>query len=842
MIRRLLIAASLAFVAAPTYAQYLIEGQAIENILVSRQDDEAIVRVLPTCRMRYLVHSPPKGGTTVRIRVTLGRDCVDEFDETVTESFQPAGRGTADLISVTFDATSRWNGAITLDFSRPRTFTVEPGENGWIEIRLDASRDAPEFADALPDPLPVPAAPPPTPVERIEAKRRRGPAANPGPSRSQTWDAPGETFAIQVGIFEDPRVALAALTADFGELPIATRTLSVAGREWTEVLVGPYASAAAADGAWEPLQTRFPDSWVRIVPSFDATPLDRSQGLGAGPAAAGIVADSMLDAGALAERMRLAREAMLAKDYPLAIANYRDVLAVAGHDYRADAREHLGVAYERSLDRDRALVEYRAWLAEFGDRDDAARVEARLAGLESAADEPQANAFAFQQSRPAAQSAWRGGISQVFRRDVSQFVDDGDGELTASALYNYADLAYVRRGERFDALGRFSGSYVFDANNDARLNRDTGWVSDAFLRVSDNKWGIDATFGRQRANGTGVLSRFDGLKLDYRWREGITVGGVVGVPVDTARYAANRNRSLYGANVLFSDLLDGLDAQIYGIAQTVDGIADREAVGAEVYYARGAFSATGLLDFDLSYNELNSLLVTGNWQATDRLALNALVETGRNPALTTRNALTGQDARTIDDLRDVYREGQIRTLALDRTPEASNLGFGAAYALTDRTRLSLDYASRETDATVASGGVAAFPATGRQTYLIAALTTTSFVRDGGLTRLLVRQDNTRTQEVTRLTVETRVPWRGLRINPLLHVSNRDILTDGSTQLVVEPVLRLFYRWRETMLFEVEAGGRYSNRELAAGVVDPFIADGEEELLGTYINIGYRWEF
>ena len=822
-------------------AQYLIEGQAIENILVSKQDSQAIVRVLPTCRMRYLVHSPPKGGTSVRIRVTLGRDCADAFEETLSERFEPAGRNTADLIDVAFDATSRWNGSITLNFSRPRTFTVAPGENGWIEIRLDASRDAVEFADARPDPLPAPDPTPPTPAERIEAKRRLGPAANPGPSRSQSWEAPGDTYAVQIGIFEDPRNALAALTADFAALPVATQPLTVSGRDWTEILAGPYAKLADAENAWRTLNTRFPDSWIRVVPTFAATPVDRS--LASDGAVAAALGDLALDDAELTERMSIARTALLAQNYALAISNYRDVLAVAGHGYRADAREYLGVAYERDLQTTQAMAEYRAWLAEFGDSPDAVRVAARLNGLDNASAEPRDGAFAIAATAgPAPTMSWRGGISQVFRRDVSQFVDDGDGRLTASALYNYADLAFVRRGERFDALGRFSGSYIFDANDEARLSRDTGWISDAFVRLTDNQLGIDATIGRQRANGTGVLSRFDGLKLDYTLRDGITIGGVAGIPVDTARYAPNGDRQLYGGNVLFTDILAGIDAQIYGIRQTVDGIVDRDAVGAEVYFANGPISATALLDFDVSFNELNLFLVSGNWQATDRLELNALVETGRNPALTTRNALSGQTVRTVGSLRSVYSEGQIRTLALDRTPEASNLGVGAAYTLSDRTRLSVDYAARETDATVASGGVAALPATGRQTYLIATLTTTSLVRDGGLTRVQLRQDSTRTQDVTRLTLETRIPFRGLRINPLLHVSTRDILTDGSEQTVIEPVLRVFYRWRETMLFEIEAGGRYSNRELAPGVVDPFVADGEEELLGSYINIGYRWEF
>ncbi len=676
---RALCAALMTLMSVPVVAQ--IDGLAIDNILVSKQDDEAIIRILPRCQMRYLVHSPPKGGASLRIRVTLGRDCANAFDETISERYSPPGSATADLVSVAFDATSRWNGNITLDFARPREFTVAAGANGWIEVRLDASREANEFSSAEPLPLPPAAPPPVTPADRIDARRSEGEAANRGPSQRRTWEARPETFAVQVGIFEDPRAALGALASQYPELPVSTRAMAVAGRDWSEVLIGPFATAQAAENALAQLDGQFPDSWVRVVQAFDAERFDRNNSdLFDDVTATPVVAGETLSEAELAGRMQLARKALLSGDYATAISNYRDVLAVADHPYRATAREYLGVAFERNQQTDAALAEYRSWLNEYTDSADSARVAARLDGLRTAIDEPRGGTFELDGQARNVSTTWSGGLSQIYRRDVAQFVDDGDGRLTAAALYNYADLNVVRRGERFDAIGRFSGSYIYDTNSDARLNRDTGWVSDAFLKLTDNSLGLDATVGRQRANGTGVLSRFDGLRLDYRWRDNISVGGVAGVPIDTARFAGNRNRLLYGANVLFSDVLASTDAQVYAIRQTTDGISDREAIGAELFYTGERINVTGLLDYDLSFAVLNSALVNVNWQATADLVVNALVETGRNPAITTRNSLAGRDERTVDDLLDTFREGQVRQLALDRTPEATQFNLGAAYA------------------------------------------------------------------------------------------------------------------------------------------------------------------
>jgi len=72
-------------------------------------------------------------------------------------------------------------------------------------------------------------------------------------------------------------------------------------------------------------------------------------------------------------------------------------------------------------------------------------------------------------------------------------------------------------------------------------------------------------------------------------------------------------------------LVEQWDFTFFAIMQEIDGIADRQAVGAEARYRGERTSIVGVVDVDLSYGILNSALVTANWRATEKLK--SLLET-----------------------------------------------------------------------------------------------------------------------------------------------------------------------------------------------------------------------
>lgn len=817
-------------------------GSALENILVSKQGSEAIVRILPRCNMRYLIHSPPKGGSALRIRMSMSSECDSLLQEVISETYDASGRHLADIDNVVFDAVNRRAANITITMSEPHEFEVEQGNNGWIEIRIETGREASELAGTVPDPLP------PRPVAELDSggvgATFRG-SSNRGPSRLKTWTPEPERFVVQLGVFATIDTALEALGTEPANQSFYTNEFIVNGRTWHGLQLGFFDSESAAEEALKNYTARFPDAWVRAIGEFDAQPVvTASRDTDAVIPAVAAIDGRTAEPDELERDMLDAREAILSEDYDRAVALYTKLLEVPDHLHRSRAREYLGVANERSGRQAAAISEYRAYLREYPESDGASRVAERLAGLTSAQLRPREQAAAAAPDSTAPDWQWFGGVSQYYRRDVSQRIENGDGILGASALYNYADFTLRRRGERFDLLGRASGSYVYDLNN-TRLSdeENVAWVSDAFLQVQDQQLEVDVTLGRQRRYGSGVLGRFDGAALDYHWRPDVSIGLVSGIPIDSSRYVANRERFFYALNAKMTNIRNKLDVEIFTHQQTVGGISDRESIGSELHFRDERWNVVALFDFDLSYNLLNTALLSGNWRVSETVTLNGRVEKGTSPFITTRNALAGQSATRVDELLSTFSEGAIRTLARDRTADATYASIGISVPIGQKLRFSTDVAMHEIGSTVASGGVAAIPATGNQVFVNATLVGTSLLRSGDLTRVVLRQDSTRTTEASTIHLDARYPVTDtLRINPAMRFTRRTILSDGSEQQIAEPSIRLLYRWRRHILFELEAGGRWSNRVLPPEIIDPFLPDGSEEIYGSYLNLGYRAEF
>lgn len=654
-------------------------------------------------------------------------------------------------------------------------------------------------------------------------------------------------FVVQLGVFEDPQRAIAALQG----LPVPHfaygTTLDVNGRRWYGLQLGFFASESAAEGVLPGLAGRFPDAWVRYVDPDEARhAVDQGDVRTAGTrvAAVGARPGNVLRPGELAEMMAGGRNALLERQYGEAIRMYTRVLEAENHPHRAEAREMLGIAFERSGRSENAIAEYRAYAAEFPDAIGAGRVDDRLVALQAALDPPSPAVAATAARTTPAADGWQiqGGISQFYWRNQEQRVHDGNYLVSSSGVLALADATASRRGERFDVLARITGAYQFNLVEFDDTG-DIGWLSDAYVDISDSDTRLRARIGRQTRRQDGVLGRFDGIGLRYRLFPDLSLSTSVGIPVDSPRYIGDTDRRFYAASATIENLWqDRLTASLFTHQQSVDGVSDRQAVGGEMVLTGSRLSLFALLDFDVSYNRLNSALVNAIWTLDNGWSLSGRVDVGAEPYLTTRNALAGQPVSTIDELLATYSEAQVRRLARDRTSQSTLLSVGLSAPLGERLDLSLDLSLRKADDSIASGGVAARPDTGNELFFNATLAATSLLYDNDLLLVSFRHDSLRSRDTSRLLLDIRVPVFGsVRINPRLSVTHHALSNSRTTQMIAEPALRVLYR-RGNILLDLEAGGRWSNRELPPTEFDPFTADGTEELLGGFVTLGYRWEF
>lgn len=815
--------------------------RAVQDIRVARENNVAKLEIVPGCPMRYLTHNATGDGTELRIRLSLTGECRRALGGVANEVYRPVSAALAQVSEVEFDSVGAWEALLTVRFDQPSAFKVaQTGAFGWITVRVDTTATDPTRGTAE--------IAPPVPKPEIEAPtvRRAPPASSRTPLRRRDRSvAEAERYSIQLGAFDSEEAARSSgpVLAP-GQQAYLIETLVRGRPQWT-VQVGFFTAEADAEAAIAALAADYPNSWARVVTDEEYADAQRQQAEGteqveALPAPVASGARTLTDAD-VSSAMDEARAALVAEDYDEAVALYTRVLEQPDHTDRLRAREYLGVAHERAGNFAAAKSEYQAYLAESSEGVDADRVQQRLTALVTADDVQRVPLRVAR--RQTGNWQFAGGLSQYYSRGVIQLPQVEEDVVSQSALQSYGDLLVMRQGERFGLIGRFNGAYHHDLVPENEGPGNQGLISYAYLDVNDERWNWSARLGRQTQYDSGVLGRFDGAHMSYRYRPDLKFNVTAGYPVDSPRYATSTRRQFYGASANLDNWRDAWNFSLFTQQQTVDGLLDRQAVGGEAQYQTSNFNVISLIDFDTSYSVLNSALVNGNWRATDRLTLSGLVDFGARPYLTTRNALIGQPERTIEALGLRFSEGQLRTLARNRTAQSVSYSLGGDFTFSERFELHLDATIIDADETVQSGGVVGLPDLGAQTYLSASVLATSFFRDRDFTQLTFRQDTNDIYESVGITFDTRLPMSdALRINPRLSVALRDNLGDGSEQVIATPALRILYRWRRNYLFELELGGRWSSRDLPATFIDPFLPDGTEEISSYFVNLGYRAEF
>jgi hypothetical protein len=856
---------AIAFAAAALFAWALgvraEAPRAIEDVRFVKQNGVARAEIVFACAVRYLSHTPDSG-RDVQIRIALEPDCLAELGTGIrSELVQPPAGNLAGVKQIVFDTTVEERVArVALDAGRIVHFAVSQGAlRNVLRVEI-AAADAPQGSDRVPDASPPPRAlpaPAPAPSSSAAVPSSAGalvtgvaPASTPAPERRPLRLVPpavarGERFALQLAAGPDAAAAAEAV-APLGTEVLYANEQSAGERSWQELRLGFFDSEAAARARLDALRARFPDAVIAVasIAEQDAAAADRRlQGAGQMPPARAVAEPERKLPELTPERRAAlvveASDALLAQRYDRAIQIYSRLLEEPDYDGRREARERLGLARVRNGQVALARLEYDTYLAEFPDGPDAERVRQRLAGLVVAASPARARG----EPIAANESLWNvvGGVAQYYRRDVYEPLATLP-ETLQSALLTNLDLVVHREGERFDLRTRVDAAYRYNLlePQGGMDPKDQFYLTNAYLDLVDQRHDWSARVGRQSLHTSGVLGRFDGAHAEYRWRPDIAFTATLGRPVDYPRHAVDQHREFAAFSTDFDKLVKQWDVSFFGMLQNIDGIADRQAVGAEARYRGAAWSVVGLVDADLSYGVLNSALVNANWRATPKLTLYGRLNVGAAPFLTTRNALIGQTATSVDELLGTYNEGQIRTLARDRTAQEQDAAFGFTRPVLERFELNVDLVYSEYGATVASAGVAALPASGPQTFFQATLIGSSILKSGDTTIFSLRHTDAANTSSDTFVFDVRLPSaRKLRLNPRLALTERASAA-GEQQWIVAPQLRLTLRRPNHHRFDLDLGAQLSDKKLP--VPDPTLGAPTEQSEAYFVEAGYWWEF
>jgi hypothetical protein len=539
----------------------------------------------------------------------------------------------------------------------------------------------------------------------------------------------------------------------------------------------------------------------------------------------------------LADLLDKANAAMIDKNYRRAIQYFTKIRDESTGEVRRHIQELLGVAREFNGQLAHAKAEYELYLNEYPDDENSKRVKQRLSALITAAEKPKEKLRAGRLVRAKRGEEWDtrfyGSFSQFYYRD-EMTPEDEDALLLRSTLSNDLSLVGRARKGKYDFRAQLVGNYRQDFRAD-NADDDEFLPSKIYVQGRHSGLGVYGRLGRQSRRSGGVLGRFDGIHAAYEFGPELTFNTVFGYPVDSSdKTKVNSDRQFVGVSVDVGTLWEAWDFNAFYITQDNTGIKEREAIGGEARYFDTTKSLFTLIDYDISYSDINIFMLVANWTLWDTTTFNVSLDYRNSPILTTTNAIQGQGVSQLDDLLGTFTESELFQLAEDRTSKSQSITAGVTQQLNDKWRLSGNLTVSEYDGTPESGGIAAIQGTGQEYFISSQLVGSDVFLDSDTLITGLRYSDTFSAETVSFNGNWRVrvnsKWR---INPRVRIDYRKEKNRDNNRWLFRPFLRTDYRFKKWMKVEFDVG--YES-------LDETFSGQSQTTTGYFISLGYRAQF
>ncbi len=645
-------------------------AQIMDSIEINRVGSDAEITIHFSERVQYLRHGPLKPGKL--LRVFIRSETPDS--ELMQQTLKSPQTDLVPRFTVTFPELS--NG-MAVAFAQETSWEVRPGIDGRsIIIKVPA---LPGSKDVL--------------AEIRSVAQAEGEEALEAPTKPATA-APAVTTPAAPA--PPPQVVAAPTPATPTPKPIAP----------TPPVVAAPAPAVAPS---PPAVTAPPSTAVAVAPA----PADSTSA----PVLTGEQVESMART-----FLDEARKAIAEKDMARAVNRLNRTLGLPTNSQTEPAQALIGEVREMTGEIAKARAEYELYLKAFPAGPAVPRVKERLAQLPATAP---------RQSLGKAPRLQVGPAEWTFYGSVSQYLYKGNshievvtppppGQLTfttdtlsltdQNALISTIDLNARRRDGVNDTR-----IVVRDTNTQNYLTNattpNTNRLYSAYIEQSSRSVGYLVRVGRQNPTGGGVLERFDGItagyNIDGRWR----VNAVTGIPVE---FMTPYKKSFYGFSLDMQPQPDHVGVSGYYLRQNMDGVVNREAVGLETRYFDTHMTMFGMLDYDIAYKDLNTVMFQGNYRTDAGTNYFTYFDHRKSPALSLTNP-TGVLADYFFSVKDALAAlglSQLRDDAKALTATSDMLAVGLTHPYSPRWLLGTDYRASKVSGTDAVGLVPAQPGSG----------------------------------------------------------------------------------------------------------------------------------
>jgi len=546
------------------------------------------------------------------------------------------------------------------------------------------------------------------------------------------------------------------------------------------------------------------------------------------------------------------RNALRDKKYNLAVSAFNQLLLLPPNEYSQSAQEWVGVARERAGQINKAKVEYELYLTLYPTGKGMSVVRQRLANLSGKRGEKVKMGDEGDKNKPkqAARLTTYGGITTRYYWGSStvdtSFIfnnvqtSDSNTNVDQSALVTNVDATARYTTAEYDNRLVFRNVVTQDfINHGANFSR----IHSAYADVKARKSGYSLRAGRQSPSQSGVLGRFDGISGEYEFSggfafmEGLRIKASTGVVTDYSNDEQPKFKAASWEKGMFSG---------YYVSQELEGFLDRRAVGGEFRYYDKGRSAYVLIDYDIYFRELNTILLSGSQDIGNGTTVNVLLDHRRAPTLSVRSALTGAPIASIALLRQSMTAEELRDLAKRRTRTSNFAQLGVNRKLTDKwqvggeLKLSSISALAESGATnTPQGHVNAIEETG-----IESNTTVRAVGNS-----LLKRNDVLSSSITYLSGKTRDAY-SIYAFYQMQVTDRWVWNLSMMRYIQEdsvngkltrtsPMFRASYRFSDRLTADADVGVDYTKSD---GVPSASGPPSNNIATRPYFSMGARWDF
>jgi tetratricopeptide (TPR) repeat protein len=799
--------------AAPALGHALPMGPIVQLIDTQERENHADISIQFACSVRYVTNAPVSHGSGTTITLRLGPDCGTQLSA-IPPELPLVGGGGMLVTGARVDAVVPGEITLELSFSRAVDFFIAPSASGLgLRVRL------------------------------LNTNPRKGNVLMAEPEASAGYSV--NLYSSQTPF---TRESVEAAAAGLQTQAYVSET-DIEDQHWYRLRVGPFSTRQEAERVLRAAQANYPRAWLAV--NDEQTDLSVVERAGVQAVAAGPTDPSLADD----ERAKILRDAHAALEkhlYPQAIDMLSRLLRQPEYPARAETQELMGLVRERAGQLAQAKAEYQEYLRRYPDGAGAARIRGRLQTLAAASLAPKSMG----EYGASSDNRWTmaGSAALTYQYGKDQTVSNGTTTTTNSlnAALVYGDLLLRDQGQRYEFTGRVDAGYTQNivTTNGGSQDRTTA----AYGELTDKLLGITARVGRQSLASQGIVGLFDGVFAGYQMNPVWSVSGAAGFPAYTSYSSISSQQKFGTVTAEFDPLHHAWVFDAYLFDETDGSLTERRSVGFQTRYTVPGRTAIMLVDYDIAFQQLNSLTLIGNAKAGEHWILGFDADHRRSPLLELSNALIGQ---SVQDLPTLHAElqltpSQLRQLALDRTSTSDMVVLSVSRALGERWQFMADVSALELSGTPASAGfgtppvgaVAATQSTGLDKNASVQLSGSSLVQASDLHIFSVRFDDSPISRSTTLSWDARFVVHGAwRLGPRLSVEQLNEPTQGGKQILYLPQVRGDWTNRQSV-FEITAGYQLQNQQ---SLQQPATLTGQPvttsvDQRSLYISAAYRVRF